>query len=64
VLSLMLPLLAWLAIAAMAVRYIVLWYFKINRITAALEDIAVSLRTLPTVQAYDRRFDRKPPRAA
>jgi len=30
----------------------------------ALENIDVSLRTLPTVRDYDDYFERKPPRAA
>ncbi|HEY2104317.1 MAG TPA: hypothetical protein VGH29_00940 [Candidatus Binataceae bacterium] len=40
------------------------WYWGLNRIVAALEDIALSLRTLPTVERYDRTNYRKPPRAA
>ena len=48
----------------LALRWIVLWYFKIHRAVKALEDIAVSLRTLPSVQKYDCENARKPPKAA
>ena len=47
-----------------AVRPLVWWYFGINRAVRALENIDVSLRTLPTVRDYDGYFERKPPRAA
>ncbi len=47
-----------------AVRPLVWWYFGINRMVQALENIDVSLRTLPTVRDYDDYFERKPPRAA
>ncbi len=47
-----------------AVRPLVWWYFGINRMVRALENIDVSLRTLPTVRDYDDYFERKPPRAA
>jgi hypothetical protein len=40
------------------------WYFGIGRALELLEDIAVSLRTMPTVQRYDQTMKRKPPRAA
>jgi len=48
----------------LAVRPLVWWYFGINRAVRALENIDVSLRTLPTVRDYDGYFERKPPRAA
>jgi hypothetical protein len=40
------------------------WYFGIERMIDALEDIAESLRTLPSVREYDARARRRPPRAA
>jgi len=52
-------------------RYVVLWYFRIDRAVDALEtqaaalaDIAESLRCIPAVQAYDRTHKRAPLRAA
>lgn len=48
----------------LAVRPFVWWYFGINRAVRAIEDIAVSIRTLPAVRDYDQYFGRKPPRAA
>lgn len=47
-----------------ALRPLVWWYFGINRAVRSLENIDVSLRTLPTVRDYDQYFERKPPRAA
>ncbi len=47
-----------------ALRPLVWWYFGINRAVRALENIDVSLRTLPTVRDYDDYFERKPARAA
>ncbi len=47
-----------------ALRPLVWWYLGINRMVRALENIDVSLRTLPTVRDYDDYFERKPPRAA
>lgn len=46
------------------IREVLTWYWKINRVVNVLEDIAVSLRTLPSVKAYDAYFDRKPRKAA
>jgi hypothetical protein len=46
------------------IRTLVWWYWGIDRIVDALEDIAISLRTFPTVQAHDRQAKRRPPRAA
>ena len=40
------------------------WYWGIGRMIDALEDIAESLRTLPTVKIYDQQSKRRPPRAA
>lgn len=40
------------------------WYWGIGRTIDLLEDIAVSLRTMPTVQKYDQTARRRPPRAA
>ncbi len=40
------------------------WYFGIDRMVNALEDIAASLRTLPTVRSYDVQTGRKPRKAA
>lgn len=40
------------------------WYWGINRAIAALEDIALSLRTFPTVRVHDQATKRRPPRAA
>jgi len=52
-------------------RWILLWYFRIDRAVDALEtqaaalaDIAESLRCIPAVQAYDRTHKRAPLRAA
>ncbi len=48
----------------LALREFVTWYWKINRLLNVLEDIAVSLRTLPSVKAYDDYFAREPRKAA
>ncbi len=48
----------------LVMRRIVWWYWGLDRWINALEDIAVSLRTFPSVQAYDRQAQRRPPRAA
>jgi len=50
--------------AFIAMRELLTWYWKINRLLNVLEDIAVSLRTLPSVKAYDEYFDRAPRKAA
>lgn len=47
-----------------ALRPLVWWYFGIARGVRALEDIAESLRTLPTVRQFDHQVGRQPPRAA
>jgi hypothetical protein len=43
-----------------ALRPVVWWYFGIDRGVHALEDIAESLRTLPTVRRHDYASGRKP----
>lgn len=48
----------------LAVRPLVWWYLGVGRAVRALENIDVSLRSLPTVREYDEYFARKPPRAA
>ena len=48
----------------MAGRWVVLWYWKINRIVEHLASIDESLRQLPAVRDYDRQLARRPPRAA
>jgi hypothetical protein len=40
------------------------WWLGIDRAIAALEDIALSLRTFPTVRQHDAAAKRRPPRAA
>jgi hypothetical protein len=40
------------------------WYFGIDRAVRALEDIAESLRTLPSVRSYDVSTKRPPARVA
>ena len=47
-----------------ALRPVVWWYFGIDRRVHALEDIAESLRTLPSVRQFDHQVGRRPPRAA
>src|SRR5437879_4451726 len=42
-----------------ALRPLVWWYFGIDRALEHLSSIDVSLRTLPTVERYDNRFDRR-----
>lgn len=48
----------------LAVRKFWWWYWGIGRMVDALEDIAASLRTFPTVRAHDQATKRRPPRAA
>jgi len=43
-----------LLIAMLIGRRLVLWYWQINRITRALEDIALSLRFLPGRAQHDQ----------
>ena len=45
-------------------RRLAWWYFGIDRMVRALENIDASLRTLPSVERYDNETDRRPPRAA
>ncbi len=45
-------------------REIIWWYFGIGRTIAVLEDIAVSLRTLPSVREYDAYLKRPARKAA
>jgi hypothetical protein len=40
---------------AAVARWIFLWYFRIDRAVAALEDIAASLRCMPAVQDQQKR---------
>ena len=47
-----------------ALRPLVWWYFGINRMLRALENIDASLRTLPTVKNFDYLSARPPARAA
>lgn len=61
---LLVSILAIQIVVLLAVRPLVWWYFGINRAVRALENIDVSLRSLPTVREYDNFFGRKPPRAA
>lgn len=48
----------------LAVRPLVWWYFGIGRAVRALENIDVSLRTLPSVKSFDYLSARKPARVA
>jgi uncharacterized membrane protein len=52
------------ALFFLAVRRFWWWYFGIDRMIAALEDIAVSLRTFPTVRTHDAAAQRRPAKAA
>lgn len=61
---LLISLVALQIVIMLAVRPLVWWYFGINRAVRALENIDVSLRSLPSVRDYDQYFGRKPPRAA
>ena len=59
--------LGWVSILALlflAVRRVWWWYWGIDRAISALEDIAESLRTLPSVRSYDVQPKRPPARAA
>jgi len=53
-----------LALLFIAIRRVWWWYWGIDRAIAALEDIAESLRTLPTVRSYDVQTKRPPAKAA
>jgi hypothetical protein len=47
-----------------AVRPLVWWYFGINRMVRALENIDASLRVLPAIKNHPVLGNRKPARAA
>ena len=48
----------------LAVRPLVWWYLGVGRAVRALENIDVSLRSLPSVREYDARFGRPRRRVA
>lgn len=57
--------LAALAIALFfGLRRFFWWYWGIDRVILALENIDESLRTLPTVRIHDQAMRRRPARAA
>ena len=47
-----------------ALRPLILWYFKLNRISKTLESIDESLKQLPVVQAYNTRISQAGRRVA
>ena len=53
-----------LAAVFLGIRAFWWWYWGIGRAVAALEDIAESLRTFPTVRAYNQQTKRQPLRTA
>jgi hypothetical protein len=45
-------------------RPLILWYFRLNRITKTLESIDLSLKQLPAVQAYQAKISQAGRRVA